>query len=133
MKKHDEGYALILVLVVMIVMCLVAVTLMSFSLDNLQRQQDSVQHTKDQYAAQGEIEKIWVQLKAQADTIVVGANVEIQEDGTLIVKENTVVIRCKFDGVTISTEGKCQGYSGELRYASYTVETVEVEEGGGQG
>lgn len=57
MKKHNEGYTLPLVLVVMIVMCLIAVSVMSVALHNLQTQKASVARMQDKYVAQGEIEK----------------------------------------------------------------------------
>lgn len=56
MKKHDEGYVLPLVLVVMIVMCLIATSLMSFSLQNLKSQQASIERMADKYVAEGAIE-----------------------------------------------------------------------------
>lgn len=58
MKKYNEGYALPFVLVVSVVMCLIAVTVMSFSLKNLQVQQDSVQRTQAKYDAAGRIEEV---------------------------------------------------------------------------
>lgn len=57
MKKHNEGYVLPFVLVVLVVVCLVAVSLLTASLDSLKRQQSSIDHMKDQYAAQGLIEQ----------------------------------------------------------------------------
>lgn len=62
MKKHDEGYVLAFVLVVMIVLCLVALSIMSISLRNLQNQQASIQRMEDKYAAQGAIEKVVAEL-----------------------------------------------------------------------
>ena len=62
MKKYDEGYALPFVLVVFLVLSLIATSVLTFSLKNLQSQQASIQRAKDQYAAQGEIEKAYVQL-----------------------------------------------------------------------
>lgn len=57
MKKHNDGYVLPLALVVMVVLCLVAVTVMSFSLKGLKSQQASIQRMQAQYEAAGEIEK----------------------------------------------------------------------------
>lgn len=57
MKKHDEGYVMILVLVVMIVMGLVTASILTFSLRNLQNQQLSIERMADKYAAQGKIEE----------------------------------------------------------------------------
>ena len=57
MKKHNEGYAMVLVLVVITVLSLVAMAMMAASLRNLQNQQDSIERMGAKYAAQGEIEK----------------------------------------------------------------------------
>lgn len=57
MKKHNEGYTLPLVLVVMIIMCLIAVSVMSVALHNLQAQKTSITRMQDKYEAQGELEK----------------------------------------------------------------------------
>ena len=57
MKKHNEGYALVLVLVVITVLSLVAMAMTAASLKNLQNQQKSIERMEAKYAAQGEIEK----------------------------------------------------------------------------
>lgn len=58
MKKRDEGYALAFVLVVVVVICLVAVSMMTVSLRNLEAQTASVERMKDKYEAQGIVEQI---------------------------------------------------------------------------
>lgn len=58
MKKHNEGYALVLVLVVITVLCLVSMAMTASSLKNLKNQQDSIERMEAKYAAQGEIEKV---------------------------------------------------------------------------
>jgi len=63
MKKHDEGYALALVLVVLTVICIVALSMMSVSLRNVTRQQVTLKHMEEKYAAQGEIEKVVARLE----------------------------------------------------------------------
>lgn len=57
MKRNDEGYVLILVLVVMIVLSLVAASVLTVSLRNLQNQQASLERMQDKYTAQGRIEQ----------------------------------------------------------------------------
>ena len=57
MKKHDEGYALVFVLVVMAVLGIVATTLMTGAMKNLQAQNTSLFQMQAKYKAQGEIEK----------------------------------------------------------------------------
>lgn len=58
MKKHDEGYALPLVIIVMLILCLVALSVMSVALMNLQNQQASIDRMQQQYTAQGKIENL---------------------------------------------------------------------------
>lgn len=64
MKKHNDGYALVLVLVVITVLCIVALSMMAASLRNLQNQQASIDRMQDKYEAQGEIEKVIGNLEA---------------------------------------------------------------------
>jgi len=76
MKKHDEGYALPFVLVVMVIICLVGISIMSSSLNNLQNQKSSIERMQDQYAAAGKIEKVLAilqQNKSITSTIIEGA------------------------------------------------------------
>ena len=67
MKKHNEGYSLVLVLVVLVLMSLVASFILSVSLKNLQSQTAAVSRMEDKYTAAGEIEKIVAQLEAGAE------------------------------------------------------------------
>lgn len=55
-KKHDEGYALVFVLVVMTVLSLISISLMTAALKNLQSQKTSVAQMEAKYEAQGEVE-----------------------------------------------------------------------------
>ena len=55
-KKHDEGYVLVFVMVVIAVLSLVAITLMTGALKNLQAQSASIERMKDKYVAEGMIE-----------------------------------------------------------------------------
>ena len=64
-KKHDEGYVLIFVLVVISVLSIVAISLMSGALRNLQAQKASVERMQDKYAAEGMIEITVATLKSQ--------------------------------------------------------------------
>lgn len=73
MKKHNEGYTLPLVMVVLLVLAIVAVTIMTTSMNNMLRQQGFIETMKNQYAAQGEIEKI----VAQLENIGIGTSAQI--------------------------------------------------------
>ena len=68
MKKHDEGYVLAFVMVVIVVLCLVAVSLMSISLNNMEAQSASVQRMQDKYAAMGTVEQVVAILNTTAGT-----------------------------------------------------------------
>ena len=137
MKKHDEGYTLPLVMVVLLVLAIVAVTIMTTSMNNMLRQQDFIEQMQDQYAAQGEIEKIVAQLKN-------GEEVQVTfKDGTLAINEaktsltgiivaqsGDVTIEC---GVAITGDRIEESASGykiaenlDIKYTSY-----EIIKGGG--
>ena len=76
MKKHDEGYVLAFVMVVITVLCLIAVLLMPLSLRNLEAQNDSIRRMQDKYAAQGVIETVVAKMDS-TDTV------EIRNQGNL--------------------------------------------------
>lgn len=56
MKKHDEGYALVLVIVVILVLGIVSAGLTTMALANVKGQRASVDRMADKYAAAGKIE-----------------------------------------------------------------------------
>ena len=57
MKKHDEGYVMLLVVVVILVLSIVSAALMSMTVANLKNQRNSVNRMQEKYSAQGELEK----------------------------------------------------------------------------
>ena len=125
MKKYDEGYVLAYVTVVLLVFCLVATTILTGALRNLQTQQNINEQTKSQYLAAGEIEKVlaqWDDCTFDVGAWVKIGNVETQvfckaEDTTkgtvtLWAKSGTVVITCELQ----RSDGK---------YVTYDVSTAE--------
>lgn len=62
MKKHNEGYTLVLVLVVMLVLTTVATAILTFSVSNLKNQQAMVERMEAKYEAMGAIEAAMAQL-----------------------------------------------------------------------
>lgn len=153
MKKHDEGYVLAFVLVVMVVLCLVALSIMSISLRNLQNQQASIQRMEDKYAAQGAIEKVVAQLENATASIAL--DTLCQEAGVTCVKldeatdklslsiqltriADTVKITCVVkltsdSEISTTQEGDTTVYNltnAKLSYTSYEISTVETEGGG---
>ena len=109
MKKHDEGYVLVYVTVVLLVFCLVAATILTGAHNNLQNQQKTITQMQDQYAAAGEIEKVMARWSAYisqyeknasiGDTGAVWHENETDEEGkTLYVfsaSSGDVMITCK--------------------------------------
>lgn len=65
MKKHNDGYVLPFVLMVMIVLCIMSTSLMTAALRNLKTQQKFTEQMVEKYAAEGEIEKIVAQLSRE--------------------------------------------------------------------
>lgn len=104
MKKHNEGYALVLVLVVITVLCLVAMVMMAASLKNLQNQQSSIARMEAKYEAQGEIEKV-----------IANLNTKISEINTMI--EQTASAMSVTDFISHVTDGLCpETVTGTLTY-----------------
>ena len=143
MKKHDEGYALVLVLVVMIVISLVAATVLTFSLRNLQNQQKSIQRMEDKYEAQGLIEEVVAKLKTGTNitvddlrathaSCVPESDAENEKNLVITAEHGTAKIIAKIE-LTISS-GNIHGtfQISSLKYISYEITYTEAtnNEGG---
>ena len=128
MKKHNEGYTLPLVMVVLLVLAIVAVTIMTTSLKNMQRQQGFIETMKAQYAAQGQIEAIVGQLmKAEKpedvaailDPYTAGKdNVTANSDNMVITVKSIsggVTINCVIN-LTVDAES-----GNKIEYTSYEI------------
>ena len=106
MKKHDEGYVLAYVTVVLLLFCLIATMILTGSMKNLTAQQDTIQHMKDRYAAEGLIQQVvanwsnhdWDSLELgktlddMPDVIYMGQNEGYVK---LFVTHDSVVITCE--------------------------------------
>lgn len=102
MKKHDEGYTIPLVLVVMVIMILVASLVLANSLQTAQNQQEAILQMKDKYAAEGKIEILVAQLMnsngfadlvAESENKAVKAVVESICDGIYETENTTKFIK----------------------------------------
>ena len=150
MRRHNEGYALVLVLVVLIVLSLLSTFLMSASLRNLESQQSSLTQMQDRYTAQGEIEKIVGQLKTQSsvelqdsedhsvcfDTVENTVEGEKKYDLKIVVKSGSVQIDCVLnlgDG-TITAQADGQPYLisnvSQVQCLSYEISSISQQESG---
>ena len=110
MKKHNEGYTLVLVMLVLVVLCLLAGFILTTALRNLEAQQSAAQQVQDRYAAQGELEKIVAQYQQEGK---LPENTEEDEDGcpVLTVAAGSVQITCVIQ----------KADDGEVTYRSYEI------------
>lgn len=76
-RKGREGYVLLYVVVVIILLSVVAMTICTISLRNLQSQQASLERTRQLYAAEGEIERFVANVESGALEV---AAVESEKD-----------------------------------------------------
>ena len=153
MKKHDEGYALVMVLIVMLVLCTVAGSVLAISTGNLKKQQESFGRMEERYEAAGYIEEAFVRIEAALKKTDAGfgeAYLAAILDENLVryetpvwdetekcvvvhleaVSGSTVVvcdleIRCSEGKEITPSDGVFLIPDGEVEYRSYEVRTVE--------
>ena len=134
MRKYNEGYTLVLVMVVLIVMVLLATAILTASEKNLRAQVNSVTDMQNKYQAQGEIEKVIGSLEAlvgqeKANILpneLGSANCQVAIDAgqktiTIISKYDTVQIKCV---VTLKCEWFVKLEDGSDGYEVYKLESV---------
>ena len=63
-KRNEEGFALVYVAIVIVVLCTIATAIMSYTLRNLQAQEAMVRRMQDKYEAMGEIERVVAELES---------------------------------------------------------------------
>ena len=135
MRKHNEGYALVLVLVVLIVLALLATTILTSAQRNLEVHKHGIQYMENKYQAQGEIEKFLGQLEKFSEPVEL---TEVTEGDWLLSyneDEGRIFITSICDGVqidcTIQIAGGVinEGFITSLEGYSYT--TYEISTNGG--
>ena len=103
MKKHDEGYVLAYVTVILLLFCLIATGILTGAMKNLNNQQDTIQRMKDRYAAEGMIQQVIAQgITDKNDTVkdaegnVIQSLVVTTVDGkkNVTAQYGTVIITC---------------------------------------
>lgn len=103
MKKHNEGYTLVYVLVVLVVLCLLTAAVLSSAIRNLHFQQKVAETVCDKYTIQGEIARIRLQLEAMNDSGNIDLNNNFDSGVQIVVVENIVVVRARSG----QTQGDC--------------------------
>ena len=126
MKKHDEGYVLAFVMVVITVLCLVAVSLMSISLRNLENQNASILRMKDKYEAQGVIETVVAKISSSDSVEKIGDPASslatyLDENGAEILSWSAVY-------ETADADAKIKSFTAEVRIEGVSANgSVKVE------
>ena len=90
MRKYNEGYSLVMVLAVLVIIGLLATIILSFSLQNLQNQHASIDRMTAEYEAAGEIEKRIAQLEDQLAQVKTDLVMVRFADGTVSEDDRTV-------------------------------------------
>ena len=70
MKKHSEGYVMIYVLVVMVLLALVATGVLSVSLNNLKAQKAAGDRMQELYETEGVVERITAELDGNSGELI---------------------------------------------------------------
>ena len=114
MKKHDEGYVLIYVTVVLILFSLIGSMILTSAMKNLNAQQAVITQMQDKYVAQGMIEQVVAMrnsyIFAEGENVYRNVNGERVEDiavkcekktadnvVTLYATHGTITITCNVD------------------------------------
>ena len=79
MKKHNEGYVMIYVLVVMVLLALVATGVLGVSLNNYKAQQAAGQQMQELYTAEGAAEQAFVELGEQSGDLIFDAPMDVTD------------------------------------------------------
>lgn len=132
MRKYNEGYALVLVLVVLIVLALLSSVILTGAQRNLEAQVNSVDYMTAKYKAQGEIEKIIAELEAliagNTDTVELSGKNEENLKVTIKADTHSVEIISICDNVQIDCTLSLNCYdiidSLEARYTIYDFEGI---------
>ncbi len=95
MKKHTEGYVMIYVLVVMVLLALVATGVLSVSLNNYKAQQAVGQQMQELYTAEGIAEQVTATLKNQSFSAFYSDEIEPEPVGdAFVVDYGPLLLSC---------------------------------------
>lgn len=107
MNKHDEGYVLAYVTVVLLLFSLIATMILTGAMKNLTNQQDTIARMEDQYAAAGMIEQAVAmglsnaendELLDEEGNVIRSLAISSVDEGTqLVAQSGSVVITCVID------------------------------------
>ena len=159
MRKHNEGYTLAMVLVVLLVLEVLVGIILTNSMRNLKIQEVAVQRMSDKYAVEGELERIVARLETALTATASNPVEVVLEDSTdvetqlyrnydvetqlyrnymvIAVRSNQVQLGCilELTGAAVVDQGKGKYEFSALKGIQYehyeisTVEEVAVDDG----
>lgn len=141
MKRHQEGYVLLYVVVVIAVMSIVAVAVASGAMSNMRAQEASIRRMQEQYTALGYIEELAAQIQEKTniddvksvkeckDGEQIKAKIAWQDGAGTDTVTGTVTATAGSTKVTAQLTVKIENSKATVTYGGYTVSAVE-EEGG---
>ena len=98
MKKHNEGYTLVLVLIIMLILSSLAASILTISLRNAQNQKNAAQRMAERYAVEGEINSVCWDLEAMVgsgDLQYLDVRSVLAGGGQVAVEENIIAVRVR--------------------------------------
>lgn len=129
MKKHDEGYVLAYVTVILLLFCLIATGILTGAMKNMTNQQDTIQRMKDRYAAEGMIQQVIAQI--QIGVTPAEEYIEYADDGITII--SMITAQKVSDGwELVSSSGTVQitcTVDSDGAYQTFEIGTVPTGEG----
>lgn len=124
MKRHQEGYVLLYVVVVIAVMSIVAVAVASGAMSNMRAQEASIRRMQEQYTALGYIEELAAQIQEKTSINEV-KSVTGQKDGEQT--KATIEWPSETDASTNTVSGTVTATAGSTKVTAQL--TVEIESG----
>jgi type II secretory pathway pseudopilin PulG len=123
-KKHDEGYALVFVLVVVLVLSGIAIALMTGALRNLQAQNAAIERMQDKYVAEGMIEVAMITVKTELSKYNPGMTVT---DSDMFQKEFKPAISGTVESYLQRAKAKIPDLGKNNKMLGWTVEWASTE------
>ena len=122
MKKHNEGYVLIYVTVVLILFSLIGSMILTSAMKNLNAQQTAIAQMQDKYVAQGYIEQYLADKNGDTNWLI--KDEDGKEVGNFLVeiKDNRYYFTVRYGSVVITCETDSAG-----NYNAYEVSTAQPE------
>lgn len=102
-NRHNEGYVLLYVLIVIVVVCVVSMNVCTVSVRNLQAQQQTTAQMQQLYLAEGRIEQYAAKLP---DMVFASANelVPLNNDGLKVQSAPITGSQCMLDVISTANE-----------------------------